>query len=174
MRKLHELPVVGKLKPESPDPGMKSPVGTGNQSNQAVFTSTVSPTERVGQESCFGETNPRIHPTRGLRGRCWIRTNVGEPTVLQTAPFGHSGNLPCWREPAIENTSRRAGVVTNPARHQARRTSQDHRVWPCDEAPRPHAELDNVDMSGPTCQGVSYDHQHPHIEELMTLYNSVG
>ncbi|MDU7430605.1 MAG: hypothetical protein E7K76_06800, partial [Cutibacterium avidum] len=64
--------------------------------------------------------------------------------------------------------------VTNPARHQARRTSQDHRMWPCDEAPRPHAELDNVDMSGPTCQGVSYDHQHPHIEELMTLYNSVG
>ncbi len=42
-------------------------------------------------------------------------------------------------------------------------------MWPCDEAPRPHAELYDADMSS-----VSYDHQHPHIEELMTLYNSVG
>ena len=37
----------------------------------------------------------RWGPYRPLRGRCWVRTSAGtRPTVLQTAPFVHSGNLP--------------------------------------------------------------------------------
>lgn len=117
MRKLHELPTVGKSGSESIDSRDQSRCRDRVSGNSERPASIASSTGQVGRRYRLSETNPRIHPIRGLRGRCWIRTNVGEPTVLQTAPFGHSGNLPCWREPAIEDTSRHADVMTNPQRH---------------------------------------------------------
>ena len=77
MRKLHELSTVGKSEPESPQPPGLNPE-TGFQSNRAVPPQSHLQPNSGSSRPDDGETNPRIHPTRGLRGRCWIRTNVGE------------------------------------------------------------------------------------------------
>lgn len=77
MRKLHELSTVGKSEPEiSSTPEIK-PRNRLSVEPSRPASSHLQPTN-VSPRPGYGETNPRIHPTRGLRGRCWIRTNVGE------------------------------------------------------------------------------------------------
>ena len=70
----------------------------------------------------FGRNErPRINPIRGLwqvQGSNLRRT---KPTVLQTAPFGHSGNLPCLgNEPASFSATTIAHcLAVRPNRHPA-------------------------------------------------------
>jgi hypothetical protein len=77
MRKLHELSTVGKSEPESPQPPGLNPE-TGFQSNRAVPPHHISNRPMSARDPVMAKPTPESIRPGGLRGRCWIRTNVGE------------------------------------------------------------------------------------------------